>query len=296
MPGFECLRPGRPGLIPILLLALAASGAQAGGSGPSAPEGAGGLLVAPTRLVFEGTRRSAELTLINTGARTATFRISFTRMRMGEHGEMLEVQTGDSLDRHADTLVRYSPRRVVLPPGIPQTVRLQLRLPAGLGAGEYRSHLLFRQVPDAVAVAAAGAEDSASDRLHLRMTPVFGVAVPVIVRHGETWAGVNLSDFQMGPAGPPGSLPVLEVALNRSGNQSVYGDLSVQLLRGGVPVETVGEARGLAVYCPNPRRGIRLPLHLPPPPLGTDAALRITYTVQGGLMTVPPATVDFAIR
>ncbi len=294
MPGFECPRPGRPGLIPILLVALVATGARAGGADLSAPDGAGGLLVAPTRLVFEGARRSAELTLINTGTRTATFRISFTRMRMGEHGEMREIQAGDSLDRFADTLVRYSPRRVVLPPGIPQTVRLQLRLPAGLEAGEYRSHLLFREVPDAVA--AVGSQDSASDRLHLRMTPVFGVAVPVIVRHGETWAGVTLSDFQMRPAGPPGSPPVLQIALNRSGNQSVYGDLSVLLLRGGIPADTVAEARGLAVYCPNSRRAVALPLHLPPQPLGADAALRVTYTVHGGLKAVPPAAVELAIR
>src|ERR1700737_1174027 len=39
--------------------------------------GIGDLLVAPTRLIFEGRTRAAELTLINIGRQTATYRISF---------------------------------------------------------------------------------------------------------------------------------------------------------------------------------------------------------------------------
>src|SRR5512140_2324543 len=163
MPAIARPAPGWRGLALLLVfpaLAGAAHAAPAGDSGsPSGYAPApGGLLVAPTRVVFEGRQRSAELTLVNTSDRTATYRISLVHMRMGEHGEMQQATAPDSLELLTDSMIRYSPRRTVLPPGVPQTVRIQLRLPSVLEPGEYRTHLLFRQVPDVDTTAGAHEE------------------------------------------------------------------------------------------------------------------------------------------
>src|SRR5688572_28815630 len=54
----------------------------------SRPSSVGDLMVSPTRVVLEGRKRNAELTLINTGSQRATYRISFIQMRMTDTGEM----------------------------------------------------------------------------------------------------------------------------------------------------------------------------------------------------------------
>ncbi|HVP40047.1 MAG TPA: hypothetical protein VMS93_12780 [Candidatus Saccharimonadales bacterium] len=246
---------------------------------PSGAGGIGGLLVGPTRVVFDGSRRTAQLTLVNTGSKTATYRMSLVRFRMTETGGFQEVAVPDSTEHFADTLVRFSPRRVELVPHVPQTVRLQLRLPADLPPGEYRSHLLFRAVPDAEA--AGEPERASAGEIHLRLRPVFGVAVPLIVRHGATSATVSLADLELRPA--PGADPPaqLHVVLQRAGNQSVYGDLTAFLARDGEPEEVVGVARGVAVYTPNTRRVLELPIRLPPGRT-RQAVLRLTFTDPTG--------------
>ena len=268
---------------------------SAGPARPAAPAGRalGGLLVAPTRLVFEGRQRTGQLTLVNTGARTATYRISLIRLRMTETGEFRQVQEPDSAELFADTLVRFSPRRVELPPGVPQTVRLQLRLPADLPVGEYRAHMLFRAVPSSAPEESVRADPVTGVQMRLRA--VYGVSIPIIVRHGTLVAGLGLSDLrveQVPGADPPARLAV---TLNRSGDGSVYGDLRAVLVRDGQPDLVVGVARGLAVYSPNTRRTCVLPLRLPPQ-LDPRARLRVRFDPAPGVTKTPLAEASVALR
>jgi hypothetical protein len=253
----------------------------------------GGLLVAPTRLVFEGRQRTGQLTLVNTGAQTATYRISLIRLRMTETGAFRQVQEPDSAELFADTLVRFSPRRVELPPGVPQTVRLQLRLPADLPVGEYRSHLLFRAVP------VSAPEDSVRSEpvtdLQLTLRAVYGVSIPIIVRHGALVAGVTLSDPRVESAPDEDPPARLAVTLNRSGDGSVYGNLTAVLVRDGQPDLVVGVAKGLAVYTPNPRRTCLLSLRLPPS-LDPQARLRVLFESASGVTKIPTAEASVALR
>ncbi|MDQ6609880.1 MAG: hypothetical protein M3Y85_08675, partial [Bacteroidota bacterium] len=56
----------------------------------------GNLLVTPKRVVFEGSKRSEELNLANTGKDSATYDISFIQIRMKEDGSMENITTPDS--------------------------------------------------------------------------------------------------------------------------------------------------------------------------------------------------------
>lgn len=272
-----------------------ASSASALSATPACPvvRALGGLLVAPTRLVFEGRQRTGQLTLVNTGTQTATYRISLIRLRMTETGEFREVQEPDSAERFADTLMRFSPRRVELPPGVPQTVRIQLRLPADLPSGEYRSHMLFRAVPVSAPEESVRSEPVTGVQMKLRA--VYGVSVPIIVRHGALVAGLSLSDPRVEVV--PGADPParLAVTLNRSGDRSVYGDLTAVLVRDGQPDLVVGVAKGLAVYTPNARRTYVLPMRLPPM-LDPRARLRVRFDSASGVTEIPIAEASVALR
>jgi P pilus assembly chaperone PapD len=217
MTAFKKLFEARRGMIAAALLsALAAALA--------AEERPGSLLVAPTRVVFSGNIRAAEISLINTGTHAATYRISLVRLRMGESGEMQEIKNAEAGERFADGLVRFSPQQVTLEPRVSQTVRMALRKPANLEAGEYRSHLLFRQIPSTEAPAG----ESESEGLSVRLIPVFGISIPVIVRHGALPSVILLRDTQVVETSP--GEHACQVTLRREGDSSVYGNLEVVYL------------------------------------------------------------------
>ena len=239
--------------------------------------GPGDLLLAPTRVVFEGRKRSAEINLSNIGAVRATYRISLVRMAMDESGGIREVPAEPG-PVALESLVRFSPREVTLEPQEAQTVRLQLRKPADLPVGEYRIHLLFRGVPPAAAVMPEGGDDAKG--ISIQLTPIYGLSIPLIVRHGETSAKVSLADIGIDP-----TAQALRFRLERSGNRSVYGDLKATFIpRSGNPIP-ICQAKGVAVYSPNPSRKMTLPISAQKPL--TDGRLRVTYSLpenEGGAL------------
>ena len=245
-------------------------------------QGPGDLTVVPTRVVLEGRDRSAQLSLINRAARAATYRISFTRMRMTEDGRFEEIDEPAPGEQFADPLIRYSPRQVTLEPGVAQTIRFMLRKPADLAAGEYRSHLVLRAVPDDISNSVE-AEAVGDRNLTVRLTPVYRIAVPVIVRHGELRASAELSQLRFEPGGE-GAGPAVSFRLDRWGNRSLYGDVAVTFIPDHGGAETVvGRIVGLAVYTPNPARSLTLPLS-PPPGIELRAGrLKVGFSEEPGL-------------
>ncbi|HJW31753.1 MAG TPA: fimbria/pilus periplasmic chaperone [Holophagaceae bacterium] len=271
-----------------LFLGLLALGLPAQTPPPPADGGIGDLLVAPTRVVFEERKRSAELNLSNIGQTRATFRISLVRMEMDETGGIKELPF-DPGTENLRSLFRFSPRQVTLDPRESQTVRIQVRKPAQLPDGEYRLHMTFRAVPPDAPMPAPQAVAEAPKGIAIKLTPVYGIAIPLIVRHGKTSASVSITspayDAKKG---------VLSFRLDRDGNQSVYGDLKATLLPVAGAPEILAEASGLAVYTPNAGRIVALPVRgrsIPP-----GSRIRIAYTqpvLDGGrlfaetVMTTP---------
>lgn len=236
------------------------------------------LVLFPTRVVFEGRQGAAQIELMNQGKSPETYRLNMVNRRMGENGEFIAIETPGPGEQFADALVRFSPRQVTIAPGGSQVVRLQLRKPADLAPGEYRSHLQIDRVAEASgsssveSVAQRGAKE-----MGVVIQALVGASIPVIVRHGELQATVGLSELSLIPpsAANPGGM--LALKMSREGNRSVYGDLLVTLTTAaGVTLE-VAKAGGVAVYAPNAVRRARLPLQLPagtPMPGGT---LKLTY-------------------
>src|SRR6187551_3107882 len=77
----------------------------------------GDLLIAPTRLILDG-RRGGEVILSNIGEEEATYRIDLELRRMTSDGQLVPVDEAEAnVTEHAALeMIRYAPRRVVLPP------------------------------------------------------------------------------------------------------------------------------------------------------------------------------------
>lgn len=237
------------------------------------------LMVTPTRIVFDGPKRTAVLTLLNTGNESGTYRLFLVRYRMTDQGTLEEVKSPRPDEKFADEMIRFTPKQVVLAPQMSQQVRLQFRKPANLAAGEYRSHLLFRALPT---IPAAGSPDDKNRGIAIRLVPALGVSIPLIIREGETKAQARLSDLALQPAAkvagePGGQGPRLTFKLNRTGNRSLYGDLVATFRPKGGGEVPVGRINGIAIYTPNAARQATLPLTPPAGKALQGGALRLVY-------------------
>ncbi len=235
------------------------------------------LMLYPTRIVLAEATQAAQVELINNGQETATYRISLVNLRMSETGEFAAANPPSPDERFADRMLRYSPRQVTLPPGASQTIRMMADLPERLPAGEYRSHLQFDRLPPPSGSSSIETALTLGDRqIGVRLTPLIGASIPVILRHGETSASVSLSSLELSVHQESG-LPLLSMELQRSGNQSVYGDITVSFVPRDGQAQTIGSAGGVAVYTPNSVRRASLLLQ---PPQGLklqDGSLQVSY-------------------
>lgn len=240
----------------------------------TSPAARADLMLFPTRIVFDKNQRAAQIELINQGKAPETYRISLVNRRMSEHGDFTAADVAAEGEQFADSMVRFSPRQVTIAPGASQTVRMLLRKPADLAAGEYRSHLQIDRVADPAGSGSIEAPTS-DGKIGVALTALVGASIPVIVRQGDTQASVTLAELALSPSGTDPA--TLAFQIRRGGNRSVYGDLAVTLVpRGGTPVE-VAKAGGVAVYVPNSMRNARMPLQLPPGAALAGATLRLSY-------------------
>jgi hypothetical protein len=234
------------------------------------------LMLYPTRLVFEKNQRTTQVDLINNGDEPTTYRISVVNRRMSETGELLPIDTPREGELFASDMVQFSPRQITLQPGASQTVRVMIRKPATLAAGEYRSHLHFEKLPatgGATSVEANGKEKE----IGIVITALVGASIPVIVRHEVSPASVSLSHLALQKGTPQ---PVLALQFDRTGDSSVYGDLAVSFTPQGGTEQVVGRAGGIAVYSPNASRRASLTLEPPQKLPLARGTLRVIYRAR----------------
>jgi P pilus assembly chaperone PapD len=237
----------------------------------------GNLLITPRRVVFDGARRVMELNLANTGQDTAKYNVSMIQYRMKEDGSFEEITIPDPGQNFADKNIRFFPRTVTLGPNEAQVVKMQVANTTNLAPGEYRSHVYFRAVPKQVAL---GEEEIQKDStaVSVKLIPIFGITIPVIIRIGESTTKVTLSGLKMEMVND--TINRLEMTFNRTGNMSVYGDLKVMYVSPTGITTQVGVVNGIAVYTPNSVRRFRMDLDNKAKVDFRTGSLRVTYSAQ----------------
>lgn len=253
----------------------------------------GDLLVTPSRIVFEGNKQKEQLNLLNMGQDTATYSISFVQRSMKEDGSFVTIEKPDSGQMFADPYLRIFPRQVTLAPHEPQVILVQFRRKADMKAGEYRSHLYFRSEQNYKPFG-MDKPDSNKKLVNVQLIPIFGVSIPIIIRTGEVNVSATLSNIELIPI--QGTTQNLKLTINRSGNISTYGDITVQYIPDkGKPV-LIATVAGVGVYTNIQKRNIILKLSAVSDLKPGTGKLKVQYTSKGDTKSIVYAESELVLK
>lgn len=172
------------------------------------------LMITPTRIAFEERQRIERVTIINNGDVTKSYRLEFQEklaLKEGGYANFAEQKMNPMAASH---FVRISPRQVTLGPGERQVIKLAVRRKANMEQGEYRSHLLFRELPS----------DKGKLQEGINIDVLMSYSIPVVLRIGKTHPQIRLEDVILSSA--KSGRQEITVLLSRTGKYSSFGELS----------------------------------------------------------------------
>jgi hypothetical protein len=245
------------------------------------------LQIAPKRVTFDKSHLVALVHIQNQGADTTTFDITFVDRVMSPTGQIVtaedaaadpELQSIAGRLQSAKPVLQVSPRRTTLAKGQDQILRIRF-FPSNGPPGEYRSHLTVTAVPPAeFGLTAEAAAAGLQEQLKFRVTSLFSLTIPVIVRTAPPVVAAAIDHVRIEDGSPPNGkvefMPNVTLDLVRQGTSSLFGNLEVRSLA-DPDGALLGLARGVGVYPEVPRRTLRLALSRR---LAPGEKLLITFT------------------
>lgn len=222
----------------------------------------------PFRVIMEPRDRSGEVMVMNLSNETRAFRANIINYRQKEDGtyEKLDDPLNPLFD--PQDIVRMSPQSFTLGPQGKQRVRIALRKPADLPDGEYRFH--FSAI--SFSTSSERREDTENIAAHMAMN--VGVAIPIIVRHGDLTVESKLQDFELiNAAESKTNKPELRFTATRSGTRGTTGNIIVEWASSGSNFEKIGEVSNFNIFTEIDERFGSIALDTMP----TQGSLRVTY-------------------
>lgn len=213
------------------------------------------LRVSMKRIIFDGKKRSEIITIINNTGEEQTYRLGWKKYIMSEGNQLHALKDDDEKEKAvlwADGMIRFAPRRVTVPAGGSQQVRLFLRRPADIQEAEYRAHLwiVTETKPEKFK------QDDSDKQSSVRVKVQPAISLPVFVRHGNLDLSMELGDLALKRVEE--GLDV-SFTLHREGGKSSYGDFEFICTDSDVVLKQI---RGVAVYTEVAKRffNYRIPL------------------------------------
>jgi P pilus assembly chaperone PapD len=224
--------------------------------------------IIPHKVVIENRERSGEIIVLNLSQDLNNYDLNVIHYRQDENGayETLEEPLSPLFDPRE--ILRMSPQSFQLAGSGRQKVRLSLRKPADLPEGEYRFHIVARGYE-------AMEEKQVEENKGVFMDINVGIAIPVIVRHGDLSATSSIGDFELvGPTRSGTGKPELKFTAFREGNASTLGRVDVSWAEDGRNFEDIGFITNFNIFTEIDRRFGAVPLDKLP----RGGTVRVLYT------------------
>jgi len=182
------------------------------------------LLISPTRILFEERQRIAKVIVVNNSEEYKTYRLEWQEKKAKPYGGYTEIEKGKN-QTAISGLVRLSPSQIRLAPGERQVIKVALRKPRDLQNKEYRSHLVFKALPNE-----AGKKAGFGIRLDL----ILSYSIPVIYREGNIEPSAEFTSLEVVKNE---NQTFLKLDITRSGQFSSFGKIEAFLTESGESTE-----------------------------------------------------------
>lgn len=242
--------------------------------------GMGDINLYPKRVVIDDRNRTTSVGVYNKTGNTGDYDITIADMLMTTDGRLVEPASVSKTDptlarlKGAAEMVRWSPHRFTLPGNEAQMVRLMARVAADLPPGEYRTHFSAIAVPpgdDGLTIDDAANGRTQPNGIGVRITPRFGISIPVIIRVGETTLTAGLKDLAVITA--PDGTRQIRLTVTRSGTRSAFGDIAITAPGAPKPVATI---KGVGIYTEIDQRTVSMPVDPAVDPRFVASGVRLT--------------------
>lgn len=237
------------------------------------------IMLIPTRVVMENKDRYTTIVIKNIGNATGYFSVDMIDMAMKEDGIVVPLEEGKTDPYSAIPYLRAAPKSITLKPGEAQNVRVMLRKPDTLPAGEYRSHMRVKVEDDNVEATEARAANPEQKDAQIQVKANLVLIIPVIVRHGETTLSVKIESPEI--LRDSKGRPQIGMSLLRDGTRSSMGDFTFSYTAPGGKAQQIKTFPGIPVYRSIARRQVVIPLDDIPAEVDlTKGKLDIVYSAQ----------------
>lgn len=214
------------------------------------------VVVNPVAIFFDPLTKTAEAEIKNISTKPLQVELVFEYMYenwIDSLGKVTVVKK-DSIgfDKYAlDKYIKVFPRKILIPPGKSQTVRLLLMNVGNLEDGTYWTRLVTKTEEQDKLFDTTGKNADIGSKFKIHT----GVSQPVIYQKGKVFTGVEVLKFQRGP--DKGPFLTFDLELERTGNSPFWGSIGIRVVD-----ETTDKIIGLNVdACPvffNQKRTIGL--------------------------------------
>ena len=208
------------------------------------------MLISPVRALLTQPGETTNFILRNPSDGPRTYRLEWIEQKQTPQGVGARYAEGETPTHpQASPHLRFTPRQVTVEPNSNQTVRINFRPDGDLAPGEYRSHLLFRVIPE-VSEPVSRSTVGAGEGIQLTLDMQLSIAVPVVVRYQIAEAPqVKISQVTPIPATTADQTARLMVSLSHQGNSSSFGRVTVDLQHNAAaPVERIGLLENISIF------------------------------------------------
>lgn len=233
----------------------------------------GGLAMIDHSVVFKGNSRKEVTQFINRGSDTLRYSVSLVSQRMDRDGEL--VNNKDVVNKYeASPYLRIYPRTVAVPPGVLQSVAVQLRSSANMEPGEYRSHILFKPIFNDNNVEDISVDAPAGNNVNVEVELYTGVSIPVSILVEELVLDGEIDKLHIVKDGEGRALAM---SIKRSGNRSLRAVLDFEYIPLKGESETI-KSKSVVIY----RELESLDLSFGISDMPATGSLRVTLRIPNG--------------
>ncbi|RXE97488.1 fimbria/pilus periplasmic chaperone [Pseudoalteromonas sp. PS5] len=221
------------------------------------------LLISPTRVVFDERTRTAEIVVLNNSSVYQSYRLSWEEKQALPSGGYKLIQEENAIN--LSSMARVSPSQMRLAPGQRQVVKIALRKPRALGAGEYRSHLLFQALPNG--------NDGNGNQGTIKLDIALNYSLPIMARHKIDTPNITITTVDV--------TDKVTVGLSKTGVASAFGTIEAFFKPQGVAsAKRVAITADYTVHTELERAQAQLTL-LPRARINAPGILEIRFTGSG---------------